>query len=181
MGEVLKLSDAARDKVQELQRLSDEAEGGGPAARRELRRAVRESAPEVIACVSDTAGAHRRLLAKTLSAGDPLRQEGLERRCELMEENVAGPNPTPLEELLAERVVSCWLLTDLMEALVAAQLSPATERRVSPSYLLHMVKLQESANRRYLAAIKALAQVRKLQSNTPVVQVNTQINVGGGE
>ena len=40
-----------------------------------------------------------------------------------------------------------------------------------------MVKVQESANRRYLAAIKSLAQVRKLRANTPGVQFNTQINL----
>jgi hypothetical protein len=40
-----------------------------------------------------------------------------------------------------------------------------------------MGEIQESANRRYLAAIKALAQVKKLQANTPAVQYNTQINV----
>jgi hypothetical protein len=43
-----------------------------------------------------------------------------------------------------------------------------------------MVKIQESVNRRYLAAIKTLAQVRKLQANTLAVQVNTQINIGEG-
>jgi hypothetical protein len=37
--------------------------------------------------------------------------------------------------------------------------------------------LQESAGRRYLAAIKTLAQVRKLQAGTPAVHL-TQINVG---
>jgi hypothetical protein len=46
-------------------------------------------------------------------------------------------------------------------------------------YLLKMMKIQESVNRRYLNAIKTLAQVRrKLQVNTPGVQFNTQINLG---
>jgi len=40
-----------------------------------------------------------------------------------------------------------------------------------------MSKILESATRRYLAAIQTLARVRKLQSNTPGVQYNTQINV----
>ena len=39
-----------------------------------------------------------------------------------------------------------------------------------------MAKLQESVNRRYLAAIKTLAQVRKLQANNPALHL-TQINV----
>jgi hypothetical protein len=40
-----------------------------------------------------------------------------------------------------------------------------------------MAKLLESVQRRYLASIQALARVRKLQSNTPGIQVNTQVNV----
>jgi hypothetical protein len=36
---------------------------------------------------------------------------------------------------------------------------------------------KESANRRYLAAIKALSQVRKVQANAPAVQLNMQINL----
>jgi hypothetical protein len=36
---------------------------------------------------------------------------------------------------------------------------------------------QESANRRFLCAIRELARVRKLQNNTPAVQFNTQINL----
>jgi hypothetical protein len=34
----------------------------------------------------------------------------------------------------------------------------------------------ESATRRYLASIRELARVRKLQAGTPPVQVNTQVN-----
>jgi hypothetical protein len=45
------------------------------------------------------------------------------------------------------------------------------------SFLRNILKWQESASRRYLAALKTLAQVRKLQSNTPSIQYNTQINL----
>ena len=52
---------------------------------------------------------------------------------------------------------------------------------MSFSLLKHYLSWQEGANRRYLAAIRELARVRKLQSSTPGVQVNnTQINVSGG-
>ena len=47
-----------------------------------------------------------------------------------------------------------------------------------------MVKLQESANRRYLAAIKTLAQVRRLLGPARSVQINVgedQVNVAGGD
>jgi hypothetical protein len=57
------------------------------------------------------------------------------------------------------------------------QLTRKVERHVAPSYLLQMAKLLESVQRRYLASIQVLARVRKLQANTPALQVNTQVNV----
>jgi hypothetical protein len=78
-------------------------------------------------------------------------------------------------------VVACWLLVELFEALMAAQLWKGTgkERRMPPSFLKHYLSWQEAANRRYLGAIRELARVRKLQSNMPGVQTNVQINLGG--
>jgi hypothetical protein len=40
-----------------------------------------------------------------------------------------------------------------------------------------MLKWQESANRRYFAAIRELARVRKLEAGSPAVQYNTQVNI----
>lgn len=171
------LPDDTKERIRELRALSEKAEGGDKGAKRELRAAVRSSAPEVIARVSNIAGDYRAMLATTASAGDELQREGLQAYMLRMEESIAGENPTPLEALLAERIVSCWMLVELMEALNSAWFNRGSNHRVSPQYLLQMVKIQESANRRYLAAIKTLAQVRKLQANTPGIQFNTQINV----
>lgn len=97
----------------------------------------------------------------------------------MLREEVGGKDPTPLEVLLVERVVACWILVELFEVLMAAQLALDGEHRVPISSLKHMGKWQESANRRYLASIRELARLRKLQTNTPHVQVNAQINVSG--
>jgi hypothetical protein len=80
---------------------------------------------------------------------------------------------------LTERICSLWLLIEVLECLVSAQLSSdlPREHRTSLSYLRHVFKWQESANRRFLSAIRELARVRKLQNNTPGVQFNTQINL----
>ena len=51
------------------------------------------------------------------------------------------------------------------------------EQRSPISFLQHVFKWLESANRRFLSAIRELARVRKLQNNTPAVQFNTQINL----
>ena len=97
-----------------------------------------------------------------------------------MRAEIAGENPTPLEVLLTERVVSLWMLTALLEVLVSAQyqktLSDGTKRS-SPSHLLQQSRILEGATRRYLAAIRELARVRKLQAGAPPVQVNAQVNI----
>jgi hypothetical protein len=77
---------------------------------------------------------------------------------------------------LAERIASLWALSELQEALLSAYYG-GLSNNLSPAYLLKMSKLQESTNRRYLNAIKTLAQVRKLEGGTPAFHVNTQINV----
>jgi len=96
-----------------------------------------------------------------------------------MRAEVAGPDPSPLEVLLTERICSLWLLIEVLGWLVSAQLSAALspEQRSPTSYLKFIIGWQESANRRYLSSIRELARVRKLQNNVPGVQYNTQINL----
>jgi hypothetical protein len=173
----LELTDEARTRIQELQALSERAEEGEEGARRELRRALKESAPEVIARCSDIARTYRWIAADTAAGQDPLEQEAIVERARRMAVEIAGENPTPLEVLLSERIASLWVLTETQEALLFATYRRGQENPVGPAYVIQMCKIQESANRRYLAAIKTLAQVRKLQANTPAVQYNTQINV----
>jgi hypothetical protein len=173
---IRELTDGDRERVKELRALSDRVEEGDEEARKELRQAVRESSPEVIARCSDIARTYRRFLAKPASGKNPLVEEAFVVRSEMLALEIAGQSPTPLEVLLSERVASLWCLVELQEALLSAYYSGATNN-VAPSYLLQMTKLQESANRRYLAAIKTLAQVRKLQSSTPGVVFNTQVNL----
>ena len=60
-----------------------------------------------------------------------------------------------------------WMLTALLEALLASQYRRGAgdaSERLSPAYLLEQSRILESANRRYLAAIRELARVRKLRA-----------------
>jgi hypothetical protein len=178
----LELSDESKRALEELQALSEKAEAGDKEARRELRRAVRNYAPEVIARASDIARNGQEILARTAAAGIPLYHEALIARLDMLREEIAGENPTPLEVLLTERIVSCWMLTTLLEMLLAAQYGRGEDmdgKRSSPSSIIYQSRILESATRRYLAAIRELARVRKLQAGVPQpgVQVNTQINV----
>jgi len=173
----LELSEETREHMAELQGLSEKAEAGDPEARKELRRLVRTSSPEIIGRASDIARRAEWMLIKTISADEPLMEEAVEARMQHMRAEIAGENPTPLEVLLTERIVACWMLVELFDMLMAAQLNKDNERRTSISYTLKMLKWQESANRRYFAAIRELARVRKLEAGTPAVQFKTQVNI----
>ena len=173
-----------KDRLRELQTLSEKAENGDKSARQELRKALRESSPKVISRASDFARMGQWVLAETVAAGEPLMEEAIVTRLDLMRAEVAGENPTPLEVLLTERIVSAWLVVEVLESLMNAQLKRGEGVPRAPmSYLKFIIGWLESAHRRYLSSIRELARVRKLQNNTPAVQFNTQINLetSGGD
>jgi len=176
----LELPDEVKARLGELESLSQKAEAGDKEARNELRRLVRSSSPEVVERASDIGRRAGRMLARTAAGGDALVEESLYAKLDAMRQQIAGESPTPLEMLLTERVVSLWMLTMLLEVLIAAQYhrgAAVDGKRVSPSYIIQQSRILEGASRRYLSAIRELARVRKLQANTPAVQFNAQINV----
>lgn len=155
-----------KERLDELRDLSERAEGGDDEARYELKSTLRQSSPELVVRASDIGRKAQHMLIGTAAARDPLTEYALSGRLDMLREELAGENPTALEVLLVERVVACWMLVELFEVLMAAQLSRDNKHHVPLSYLKHMIKWQESANRRYLASIRELARVRKLQSTT---------------
>ena len=171
---MLELPEAIRERIYELQELSDKAEDDDAGARQELRRRLAQEVPEVVARCSDSARSYRRLLAKRSSGGSPLVEEAISETARRMALELAGEAPTPLAVLLSERVASLWVLVELQETLLAAYYYKASG--ASPAFVLQMTRLQESSNRRYLGAIKTLAQVQKLQGPSRV-----QVNIGGNQ
>ena len=94
-------------------------------------------------------------------------------RCAQMARELAGPQTSPLEHLLIDRIVACWLHLHLAETTYAMQ-GPGLSL---PRHVFHEQRIS-AAHRRYLMAIRTLAQVRRLQ--VPSVQVNIaeqQLNV----
>lgn len=107
--------------------------------------------------------------AKDLAVG-----EGVRKKLAVMRSELAGPAPAPLERLLAERIVTCWLHLYYLETIYASKDS------MSLDLAMHYQKCIDRAHKRYLSAIKTLATVRKLA--LPVLQVNIarkQVNVAG--
>jgi hypothetical protein len=179
--QALELSKDAKERLAELEELSAKAECGDKAARAELRKAVRESSPEIVREASDIARRGQWGLIKTAAAGELLVEEALVARLDLMRREIGGPDPSPLEVLLTERVVSCWILLELLELLTSAQLvPPGKNQRLLPHSLLKFyLGWQEKANRQFLSAIRELAKVRRLQTGVPNSNTNNvQINLG---
>ncbi len=109
---------------------------------------------------------------RTLTDDDLVTREILTRQVGVLKATLAGPNASPLEQLLIDRICACWLAVQQAELKSASRLqrhmvlSTAEENRL------------DRVNRRFLGAVKALAQVRKILM--PKVQLNVaqqQINL----
>jgi hypothetical protein len=123
-----------KERLDEIRELSERAERGDKRARQELKRALRRSGPEVIARASDVGRKAQHALIGTVAGGDPLTEYALSGRLDMMREEIAGENPTPLEVLLTERVVACWILVEAFEVLIVAQLCLDGNHRVSVTF-----------------------------------------------
>jgi hypothetical protein len=147
------------------------AEGGDETALPALRQCM-DTVPALVEALGDLAGQVETSLIRTAAGNNLAFKEGLSRKMNQLRRDVAGPNPSPLERLLADRIALCWL--SLHDAEVRfAQFKDSTIKQAD-----HWQRRIDSAHRRYLTAIKALATVRKLA--VPAVQVNIarkQVNV----
>jgi len=83
---------------------------------------------------------------------NPLVGEALRRKLDQLRRELEGPEPTPLERLLVERVLLCWLQVHQADVWGAANAGPAESAQ----------RAQGHAQARYLAALRSLVTVRKL-------------------
>jgi hypothetical protein len=93
-------------------------------------------------------------------------QDAIWRKVKAMRAELRGATSTPLERLLIDRIIICWLQMAHADALYGQNLGQLTIRQAE-----HQQRRVDSAHRRYLGAIKALAQVRRLLVPT-LIQVN---------
>ncbi len=163
-----------REIVGRLRELARKAEQGNHEVVSEIRQ-ILEDDPDLPWRLMDVGKAAERLLInRMIRDGDLVGQEIMEHQLESMRREVAGDDASPLERLLAERVVATWLQVQHLEALWAASLNDSTQSKGD-----HYQKRLDGAHRNHLSAIRTLAQVRKLG---PAVQINIaekQINTLG--
>lgn len=128
-----------------------------------------------MARANDVAGQAELSIIKAFSGDDVFLSELHQRRLKTMRREMAGENPTALESLLAERIALCWFHVHLCEVTLAQH-----GEKMSLNVAAYQQKRLDGAHKRYLSAIKTLAEVRKMQ--LPNVQVNIgekQVNVSG--
>jgi len=97
----------------------------------------------------------------TVCAGtNLLASETLKRHVAALKDGLLGQTATPLERLLIDRIAVCWLQVHAADLEVARTATGGTVAQV-PTPHVASTRL-DSANHRYLAAMKQLALVRKL-------------------
>ena len=164
--------------LEKLRGLLGKAEKGDEDTVPEIRQILDER-PDLAWQFVDVAQVAEEALIEKMSGEEDLAVKEI-MRCQLkaMREEIAGENPSPLERLLAERVVATWLQIQLFEGLYASGMSKSTTI-AQDSY--HQKRLDQ-AYRRHLSAIRALAQMRKLLKGGAITQINIadkQINTTG--
>jgi hypothetical protein len=146
----------------ELRDVFELARRGDTAVLPRLRELLDER-PEVWVVYGDI-GAHARAAWIAHIAGDDLAlAESTARAADALRAEVAGPSPTPLEALLAARIVATHL------QLAYAESKGAESRDASVKQLAFAERRLMGARRRHLQAIGALATLRRLCPPSPAL------------
>jgi hypothetical protein len=112
--------------------------------------------PQVWSELGDLAAHAQEALVRLVAGDNLLVQECLRRELAARKAELAGPYPSPLEKLLVERLVLCWLQAN------KADLDAAAHDQGTSPHGPHAQRRQDAAHKRFLAAAKQLALVRKL-------------------
>jgi hypothetical protein len=140
-------------------------------------REIFETVPGIWDSYGDVATTAENCLIDVVAGRSVLTREGIRRTTTGMRAELAGPNASPLERLLVERVVACWLLSHQADLAYARAL-----KALAPKEIDLYQRRQDRAARQYLYALRSLAVVRRLL--TPAVQVNLaqqQVNIAAGQ
>jgi hypothetical protein len=157
---------APADTAESIRALVARAQAGDETARPALRRLIDH--PRTAAVIGGLADRVRDALLRSFLGQNLLLREVTAREMDRLRAELLGPDPTPVERLLAERVAVGWLLVQDADLHLAGAGSEADQRRADHAY------------RRFLAALRELTLVRRLAR--PALQVNIaerQVNVTG--
>jgi hypothetical protein len=143
-----------------------------PAHIQALRHMLRDH-PDLWRVSGDLASAAAFNLADRLNSL-PHISESLKCGWRAMKDDLGYPVAPPLERLLIEQVVLCWLHMYLVDL----EYSTVTHKPIDHASADHWERRLSAAQRRYLRACESLARIRKLARATPALQVNIATHGG---
>jgi hypothetical protein len=116
----------------------------------------------------------RQTISKKASGGNVVVREAIQKKIDEIRAELEGPNPSPIERLLAERASLCWFAVNWYEE----RFINANEMSLTQAdYFQRRI---HRTHQRFLSAVETLARVRKLA--VPALQVNiarNQVNLAG--
>jgi hypothetical protein len=139
----------------ELRELVDRAQAGDATALPCLQPLM-EADPEVWRHLAELAARVERSWLDLLSAGHPFLANALKGITPELKTDLLGDNPTPLERLLVDQWVCCWLEVHHAEA--EAERLPSGSAKPAGFRRRHL----KAAQRRFQTAVKALRDLRTL-------------------
>jgi hypothetical protein len=164
-----------RATVEKLRDLTGKAQDGDEEAALDIRNILDEN-PDLAWRFIKGPGkmAEEALIDEFTRDKDLASKELLKHQLKSMRVEVAGENPSPLERLLAERVVATWLQVQFFDSLYAFGMKNEVMSQGD-----YRQKRLDRAHRRHLSAIRTLAQVRKMGSTVQINIAEKQINTSG--
>lgn len=109
--------------------------------------------------IGDLGGHVERAWLGLIAKHSPHVLEAIEGNLAAMRDELAGDTASPLERLLVAQVVSSWLQVRVFEIVAASHGASATSPRRQTASIHRRL---DQAQRRHLAAIKSLAETRRL-------------------
>jgi len=155
--------------VEDLDWLVQQARQGDEEVLPRLRDML-DTRPELWQHFGNLAGHAREAWLRLISADDLALRESTARKAEDLSRELAGPEPTVVERLLAERAVLCWLQVHHADTLAAQSLSQS--KQLGDFW----AKRQAGAHKRYLTSLGALVTLRRLlpgQAGSPPIDLRS--------
>jgi hypothetical protein len=150
-----------------FQSLRRRANAGDPEAQGALVRFLKAN-PMVMKKLGDLAYRAENSIIEAATGNDFVTTQAIRHEAHELRKGLAGPNPTVLERMVADRVVSAWLL---LQHVQIEAVQPHRER----AWAVFWMKRLESAERMYRSALASLDLVREMlpaaaQPETPQSQ-----------
>jgi hypothetical protein len=135
-------------------------------------REILDRAPELTLELGDLDSTARSAMLDLLAGDHLIMREAQARAHDDLLTRLEGPSPTLLEHLVATQIALCWQQTRL------AEIQSARDGDCSIPQRDYHQRRADHAQKRYLRAIRALAELRRLNLTLPPMQINVAMQGG---